>query len=120
MRKFILALLCAAALATPANADAKFEAFIQSLWPQVKAAGFSRDLFDAAFKGITDPDPTVIKLANNQPEFKSTTSEYLDKTVTPIRIDSGQDNPFAERRPSECHPGQIWCRQKDPGRHLGR
>lgn len=91
MRKFILALLCAAAFVTPAQADPKFEAFIQTLWPQVQKAGFSRDLFDAAFKGITDPDPVVIKLAKNQPEFNSTTSEYLDKTVTPIRIQTGKD-----------------------------
>ena len=90
MRKFLLALLCAAALASPAQADPKFEAFIQTLWPQVQKAGFSRELFDAAFKGIIDPDPVVIKLAKNQPEFQSTTSEYLDKTVTPIRIDSGK------------------------------
>jgi membrane-bound lytic murein transglycosylase B len=90
MRKLILALVLGLTLTTPAHADAKFEAFVQSLWPQVKAAGFSRELFDAAFKGITDPDPVVIKLADNQPEFKSTTSEYLDKTVTPARIDQGK------------------------------
>jgi len=91
MRKLLLALLCAAALASPAQAeDKKFEAFIQGLWPQVQKAGFSRDLFDAAFKGITDPDPVVVKLAQNQPEFNSTTSEYIEKTVTPIRINTGK------------------------------
>jgi len=89
-RRLFLGLALASALATPARAEAKFEAFIQSLWPQVKAAGFSRALFDAAFKGITEADPVVIKLADNQPEFKSTTSEYLDKTVTPARIAQGK------------------------------
>lgn len=75
----------------PALADAKFEAFIQnSIWPQVKAAGVSRDLFDQAFAGITEPDPVVLKLAKTQPEFTSTTSEYLAKAVTPIRIETGQ------------------------------
>jgi membrane-bound lytic murein transglycosylase B len=73
-----------------AHADAKFEAFIQSLWPRVQAAGISRSLFDAAFAGITDPDPAVLKLASTQPEFTSTTSAYLAKAVTPIRIDAGQ------------------------------
>ncbi|MBG1233127.1 lytic murein transglycosylase [Aestuariivirga litoralis] len=90
MRKLILALLMGVALAAPAKADPKFEAFIQTLWPRVQKAGFSRELFDAAFKGITDPDPVVIKLAKNQPEFKSTTSEYLDKAVTDIRINTGK------------------------------
>ncbi|MFO1032907.1 MAG: lytic murein transglycosylase [Hyphomicrobiales bacterium] len=78
------------AFATPAAADPKFEAFVQSLWPRVKAAGFSRQLFDAAFAGVTDPDPLVLKLAGSQPEFTSTTSEYLAKAVTPARIQTGQ------------------------------
>jgi membrane-bound lytic murein transglycosylase B len=77
-------------LAGPALADAKFEAFIQSLWPTAKANGISRDLFDKAFEGITEPDPQVLKLANNQPEFTSTTSAYLEKAVTPIRIETGR------------------------------
>lgn len=90
MRKLLTLGLLLAALASPAEADPKFEAFIQTLWPRVQAAGFSRDLFDKAFAGITEPDPVVVKLAQNQPEFKSTTSEYLSKAVTPIRINTGQ------------------------------
>jgi membrane-bound lytic murein transglycosylase B len=92
MRKTIVIAACAVMLAgVPAQADAKFEAFIQnSIWPQVKAAGISRALFEEAFAGITEPDQTVLKLAKTQPEFTSTTSEYLAKAVTPIRIDTGQ------------------------------
>ena len=56
----------------------------------MKAAGISRKLFDAAFAGITEPDPAVLKLADNQPEFTSTTSAYLAKAVTPIRIETGK------------------------------
>jgi membrane-bound lytic murein transglycosylase B len=73
-----------------AHANPKFETFIQSLWPRVKAAGISRELFEAAFAGVTEPDPLVIKLASSQPEFTSTTSEYLAKAVTPARIQTGQ------------------------------
>ncbi len=83
---FILTLLGA----NPSFADAKFEAFIQSLWPIAKQNGISRELFDRAFAGISEPDPAVLKLAKNQPEFTSTTSEYLAKAVTPARIDTGQ------------------------------
>ena len=90
MRKFLIAALFSVVMVGPALADAKFEVFVQSLWPRVHSAGFSRELFDAAFKGITEPDPVVIKLAQNQPEFKSTTNEYLDKAVTSIRIDTGK------------------------------
>ena len=73
-----------------AHADAKFEAFIQTLWPSMKAAGVSRSLFDAAFAGITEPDDLVLKQSATQPEFNSTTSEYLAKAVTAARISSGQ------------------------------
>ena len=92
MRKKIVAAALAMILVSgPAHADAKFEAFIQNnIWPQVKAAGISRDLFDKAFAGITEPDAVVLKLAKTQPEFTSTTSEYLAKAVTPIRIESGK------------------------------
>ncbi len=73
-----------------ALADAKFEAFVQTLWPAVQKSGISRDLFDRAFAGITEPDSAVIKLANTQPEFTTATSDYLAKAVTSIRIDTGR------------------------------
>ena len=92
MRHKLAAALLAFSVFAPAHAfaDAKFEAFIQTLWPNVKAAGISRDLFDKAFAGITEPDPAVLKLANTQPEFTTSTSDYLGKAVTQIRIDTGK------------------------------
>jgi membrane-bound lytic murein transglycosylase B len=97
LKKFLATLLIVAPLFTSvAHADAKFESFIQSLWPRVKSAGISRALFDAAFAGVTDPDPAVLKLAETQPEFTSTTSAYLAKAVTPIRIDTGQQVKASE------------------------
>ncbi len=97
LKRLATALLIAASLFTSvAHAEAKFESFIQSLWPRVKAAGISRSLFDAAFVGVTDPDPAVLKLASTQPEFTSTTSAYLAKAVTPIRIDTGQQMKGSE------------------------
>jgi membrane-bound lytic murein transglycosylase B len=97
LKKLLLSLIVAVPmLAGEARADAKFEAFIQTLWPKAKAAGISRSLFDAAFAGITDPDPAVLKLAQTQPEFTSTTSAYLEKAVTPIRIDTGKQMKIQE------------------------
>jgi membrane-bound lytic murein transglycosylase B len=95
-RLFVSLIIATPLLTGAAHADAKFEAFIQSLWPRVKAAGISRSLFDAAFAGITDPDPAVLKLASTQPEFTSTTSAYLAKAVTPIRIDTGQQTKASD------------------------
>lgn len=93
----LLALPLGAAL--PARADAKFEAFIQNtLWPRAKKAGIPRALFDAGFEGITEPDPAVLKLAANQPEFTSTTSAYLAKAVTPIRIETGRTKKAEEEK----------------------
>jgi len=92
-RRFFTSLLVLAPfMAVPALADdPKFMAFIQNtIWPRMKAAGVSKPLFDAAFAGITEPDPVVLKLADNQPEFTSTTSAYLEKAVTPIRIQTGK------------------------------
>ena len=91
-RSFASLLVLAPLLAEPALADdPKFVAFIQNtLWPRMKKAGVSKQLFDAAFAGITEPDPVVLKLAENQPEFTSTTSDYLVKAVTPARIDTGK------------------------------
>lgn len=92
MRKIFGIALAAALLFVPeaAFADAKFEAFIQTLWPRVKAAGYSRELFDQAFAGITEPDAAVIRLANTQPEFKIATGDYLGTAVTPIRVETGK------------------------------
>lgn len=98
-RLFATIIVLAPLAAAPAWADGKFESFIEkSLWPRVKAAGFSRQLFDQAFAGITEPDPTVLKLASNQPEFTSTTSDYLAKAVTPIRIETGQAEKAEEAK----------------------
>lgn len=93
---FLLAACMTVMVASPAFADAEFVAFIQSLWPPAKAAGISRDVFDRAFAGITDPDPDVLKLANSQPEVTSTTSQYLEKAVTQVRIDTGQSMKTAQ------------------------
>jgi membrane-bound lytic murein transglycosylase B len=92
MKRLIAAALAVGLMSAPdyAFADAKFEAFIQTLWPRVKAAGYSRDLFDQAFAGITEPDPAVVKLANTQPEFKIATGDYLGTAVTPARIETGK------------------------------
>ena len=91
-RLFASLLVLSPLLAKPVLADdAKFVSFIENtLWPRMKAQGVSRKLFDAAFAGITEPDPVVLRLAENQPEFTSTTSDYLAKAVTPARISTGK------------------------------
>jgi membrane-bound lytic murein transglycosylase B len=89
-RLVLLSAIVLGSWVSPAFADAKFERFIEGLWPSLKSQGVSRILFEQAFAGITEPDPVVLQLAAKQPEFTSTTSAYMAKAVTPIRIDSGK------------------------------
>jgi membrane-bound lytic murein transglycosylase B len=125
--------LLGAALATcvvgPVRAGTKFEAFIETLWPRAKAEGISRALFDKAFAGISEPDPAVLKLAQTQPEVTSTTSAYLAKAVTPIRIESGKTLKAEQARLLEAIEGKygvdrhillsIWGMESNFGKDLG-
>ena len=54
--------------AAPAAAD--FSSCVAGLRSQALSQGISGATFDAAFKGVT-PEPKVIELMNNQPEFKT-------------------------------------------------
>jgi membrane-bound lytic murein transglycosylase B len=93
-RKLIQTILIAPVLLFTAGAssaaDRDFEAYIAKLWPQAQAAKIKRETFSRAFAGVDEPDPLVLKMAGNQPEFTSTTSQYLMKAVTPARIETGR------------------------------
>lgn len=76
-------------LSTAANARpaTDFRTFIESLWPDAKAAGVSHKTFDAAFAGV-EPDysipdldlPGRPKIDNSgQAEFLKTAADYLSK-----------------------------------------
>lgn len=95
MKAKILQIAVAAAMLSAAGnvayaADREFQAFIGKLWPQAQAAKVKRQTFERAFASVTEPDPLVLKMANSQPEFTSTTSQYLLKAVTPTRIETGR------------------------------
>jgi membrane-bound lytic murein transglycosylase B len=75
---------------TSSAADRDFQAYVAKLWPQAEAAKIKRETFTRAFAGVDEPDPLVLKMASNQPEFTSTTSQYLMKAVTPARIETGR------------------------------
>jgi lytic murein transglycosylase len=70
-------------------ADAAFQAWLQSLWPQAHARGVSRATFDAATRGL-EPDLSLPELvipgrpeqaAPGQPEFVQTPADYLKETT---------------------------------------
>ena len=68
-----------------ARADAAFQAWLQSLWPQAQALGVSRTTFDLATNGL-EPDLSLPDLAlpgrperpeRGQAEFVQTPADYL-------------------------------------------
>ena len=84
VRCLIVAVLLLTA-APSAFADAGFQAWLQSLWPQAQALGISRATFDLATRGL-EPDlalPDLVlpgrieKPAQGQAEFVLTPADYL-------------------------------------------
>jgi lytic murein transglycosylase len=68
-----------------ARADAAFQTWLQSLWPQAQAMGISRATFDSATRGL-EPDLTLPDLvlpgrpekpSAGQPEFVQTPADYV-------------------------------------------
>ncbi len=70
-------------------ASDRFGRFVHDFWPEARRAGISRRIYERAFRGV-GPDPSVLQLAQDQPEFKTPVSDYLSKRVTPQRIAAGQ------------------------------
>lgn len=76
-----------AASVVQAKPTEEFRTFIESLWPDAKAAGVSRKTFDAAFAGV-EPDYSIPDLDipgrpkvdnSGQAEFTKTAADYLSK-----------------------------------------
>ena len=89
--RIVLRILCAALLSGILcirggyAADAAFEAWLQSLWPQAQQLGVSRATFDMATRGL-EPDLSLPELVipgrpahagPGQPEFVETPADYL-------------------------------------------
>jgi len=73
----------------PVVNDPAFEKWMATLWPEAKARGISRAMFDAAFRGVT-PDDTIVALVEDQPEHAKSVSEYLASAVSEERLDTGR------------------------------
>jgi lytic murein transglycosylase len=82
-------LLSSLTLGHGARADAAFQAWLQSLWPQAQALGVSRPTFDLATNGL-EPDLALPDLVvpgrpqgtpRGQAEFVQTPAEYLKEAT---------------------------------------
>ena len=86
----VIAVVAFVFVAHPAFAAANgFDGFVQSLWPQAKARGVSRETFDAAFAGVT-LNPGIIALTRKQAEFVKPVWFYLDSAVSTAKVQRGQ------------------------------
>src|SRR5215510_3738188 len=118
--------------AVSARADAAFDRWLQSVWPDAQALGVSPATFDAATQGL-DLDLTLPDLAISgkpekqpqQPEFVQTPSQYLressfDRLATRGRELAVQYRGTLARIEKEFGvPGNvvlaIWARETDYG-----
>ena len=82
--------LLAAPTLPEARADAGFQKWIRDFYPVAAKAGISKRTYNAAFSGVTSPDPEVLEKARFQPEFKQDTWSYIDSRVHEDSIADGQ------------------------------
>ena len=83
----------------PAAADERFRGFLEGLWPDAKAAGVTRPVFDQAFAGL-EPDMSLPDLvlsgkpekadSRGQAEFTRAPAEYLDRTYLGRLAETGR------------------------------
>ncbi|WP_027172205.1 lytic murein transglycosylase [Methylobacterium sp. 10] len=71
-------------------ADASFRSFIDALRPDAEARGIGVATFDAAFRGISSPDPGILARTTAQGEFGRPVWEYLVGAVSIGRIAKGR------------------------------
>ncbi|KQT52119.1 MULTISPECIES: lytic murein transglycosylase [unclassified Aureimonas] len=76
--------------ALPAAADAGFQRWIAGFEETAVKSGVSRQVYRAAFAGISDPDPEVLEKARFQPEFQDKIWDYMDNRVHEESIAEGQ------------------------------
>jgi lytic murein transglycosylase len=82
--------LAAALAASPALAqNGDFRSCLSSLRAQATQQGISGAGFDAATRGL-QPDPQVLELMDNQPEFKTPVWDYIGFLVDEERIADGR------------------------------
>lgn len=87
-----------AASSATAFADAQFQRWVSDFRNTAASSGVSRSTFDRAFAGVTAPDPEVLRLAQNQPEFNAPVWQYFDNQVNEQSITNGRRMAQQHRR----------------------
>lgn len=83
-----------ASLEAPPNPD--FSAWLKELRDEARGKGIRDTTLDAALNGLK-PIPRVLELDRNQPEFKLTYRQYMERVVPQSRVEKGR-KMLAENR----------------------
>ena len=91
MKRFLLSglgiVIALSAFAPSARAD--FTSCVGSLRADAARSGISARTLDVAFNGL-EPDPKVLDLQKQQPEFKTPVWDYVDGLVDDDRVADGK------------------------------
>lgn len=74
-----------------ALADAGFKKWVNGFYTTAAKNGISERTYNAAFAGVSSPDPDVLEKARYQPEFRSQIWDYLDSRVNPYTVKIGRE-----------------------------
>ena len=74
----------------PTFADAGFQRWLGDFRSVAVKNGVKGSVYDAATRGVTSPDPDVLRKARYQPEFRSQVWDYLDSRVNDYSVAEGQ------------------------------
>ncbi|MBW1634725.1 MAG: lytic murein transglycosylase [Deltaproteobacteria bacterium] len=74
-----------------AGAESGFERWIADFYEVASLQGVSRETYEKAFSGVTEPDALVLKKAAYQAEFTTKIWDYLDARVNPLTISKGMN-----------------------------
>lgn len=83
-----------ASLDVPPNPD--FSAWLREVRDEARRNGIREATLDAAFRNL-QPIPRVLELDRNQPEFKLTYRQYMERVVPQARVEKGR-KMLAENR----------------------
>ena len=75
---------------SPAYGSEAFVNWIEKFYSEAAKEGVSRQIWDQAFKEITEPDHVVLEKAAYQPEFTTEIWDYLDARVNSLSAEKGK------------------------------
>lgn len=128
--KFKWALLSILFLITPVFAQSHWADFVAGLRAEAIANGIRPAVFDAAFAGIKEPHPEILRFDRTQPERRITYIQYRNTRASSDRIAIGRqemkknrallDKIAAHYHVDACVIVSLWGLETSYGRYMGK